>query len=226
VNRRTRRNGAALAGLALAGTVLVTACSPQQIGAAAVVDGQRLSVSTLQQNTKSLEQADTAEALPPGEAQRVTLSRFIVSGVIEAAAKSKGVSVTQGEIDAQRREIEQVFGGREQMIQQLAAQNVPPLYIDTFIHDVALSDALGRALVPGDDQAVGQERSAALNDLLLATAKDLDVKVNPRYGVWNAQQGVVEGQISGGLAHAAQDYRAPQGNSPENAPNPEQSPRP
>ena len=194
------------ASLAVVGGLALTACTPEQFGAAAVIEGERLSVTELQETTDGLLEAGGSEGQSPGEAQRVTLSRFIVSEVIEAAAASEGVTVTRGQIDAQRRQIEEALGGADQLAPQLAAQGVAPGHVEQFLRDVTLSDALGRALVPGEDQAVVQQRSLALNDLLLETAAELDVSVNPRYGVWVPEQGTVEGQISGGLARSPEDY--------------------
>jgi hypothetical protein len=199
---RTTRTGprrAGLVALVLAGGLAVSACSQAQLGAAAIIDGERLTVDRLQEVTRSLLDAAPEGEIDAGEAQRVTLTRFVVSRVIEKAAETAGVEATAGDLAIQRRQIEQAFGGSEQMEQGLAAQNIPPLFIDQFVRDITLSDALGRALVDNPDPAAEQERSARVNDLLLQTSAELDVEVNPRYGVWDPSGDIVP-QISGGLA--------------------------
>jgi hypothetical protein len=211
VNRTTRSTRASLVALALGGGLVLSACAGvQQVGAAAIVEDERMSMTRLQDLTESLLEAGGGTDLPEGEAQRVTLTRFIVSQVIEQAAQSADVTLTQGQIDNQRQQIVQAFGGEEEMRQGLAQQNISPAYLEEFVRDVALSDALGRELVPGDDALVAEQRGAQLNELLLETAATIEVEVNPRYGDWDPQQGQVTGSVSGGLARTPEQWLDPE----------------
>jgi hypothetical protein len=205
-----------VAALGVSGALLLAACGGSEVGAAAVINGERVSVSMLQDTTESLVEAGGGAGAPGAQApaadvQQTTLRHFIVNAVVEQAAEQQGVTVTQGDIDALATQIRSQFGDDPaQMEQALVTQfGVAPSFIDEFIRQQALLEALGRKMVPGEDEAIQQERSATVETFLFETASDLDVEVNPRYGVWDPAQVSVLPQVSGGLARTAEQWANP-----------------
>jgi hypothetical protein len=178
--------------------VAVTGCDAAQAraGAAVIVDDQRTTVDTLQAKVDAItsERARTGQqAVPAAEQNRTQIQRIIVHRILERAAAPHGVTVTPSEIDARIADLERQFGGKEGFAVQVAAANIAPSDLRTFINDELLGQKLGEALVPGaqtNDEL--QQRQKALNDLLIKTAKETDVVVNPRYGIFDPSTGQVK----------------------------------
>ena len=209
MRRRTphlRRTLAVLAAVVLV-LVGITGCRADQLGTAAVVAGERISVEDLQDATASY-----LEAVPGGAentAQQAILQQKIVSAVIEQAAQDAGVSVSDGEVAAQRDQIldqvreqaeEEGIDPRAYVSQQLAQSQqqavVPPDDLEQFIRDQLLASRLA------DNDPV------ATNEALVAAAEKTKVEVNPRYGRWDPQQGLAP-LVSGGLSSTVEELQQP-----------------
>jgi hypothetical protein len=192
--------------VAAAGLLAVTSlssCRADQVGTAAIVDGQSISVDELQDQTASY-----LEAVPSGnagDAQHAILLQMIVSAVIEKAAESTGVTVSAGEVAAQRDQaLDSVrepaaaakVSARTYLSRQLAesqtAAVVPPDQLDQFIRDQLLANKLG------------ESDPAAANEAITAAAEDADIEVNPRYGRWDPAQGLAP-LVSGGLSKTVEE---------------------
>ena len=194
--RRVRRSLAL--GAAFLAVTSLTACRADQVGTAANIDGESISVEELQDATR-----DYLDAVPSGDsggAQQAILQQLIVSDVIEKAADAAGVSVTAGEVAAQRDQV--LASVREParaakisrcafVVRQLSQGEqptvVPPDRLEQFIRDQLLASKLSE----GD--------STAANEALQAASKETDVEVNPRYGRWDPAQGLAP-LVSGGLS--------------------------
>jgi hypothetical protein len=187
--------------------VALTGCRADQLGTAAVVAGERISVEELQDHTTSY-----LEAVPDGDesnAQQAILQQLIVSAVIERAAEDAGVSVTDGEVAEQRDQVlDQVREPAEaegvdprvyvsrQLAQSQQQAVVPPDELEQFIRDQLLASRLA------DNDPV------ATNEALVAAAEKTDVEVNPRYGRWDPQQGLAP-LVSGGLSNTVEELTQP-----------------
>jgi FKBP-type peptidyl-prolyl cis-trans isomerase (trigger factor) len=158
-----------------------------------IVDDQRTTIDTLQAKVEAItaERARTdQQAVPAAEQNRTQIQRIIVHRILERAAAAHGVTVTPSEIDARLADLERQFGGKEGFAVQVAAANIAASDLRTFINDELLGRKLGEALVPGaqtNDEL--QQRQNELNDLLIKTAKETDVVVNPRYGTFDPSTG-------------------------------------
>lgn len=201
---RRRRVGRGLAAAAaLLAVTSLTSCRPDQVGAAAIVDGKTISVHQLQDAT-----TDYLKAVPKGnagDAQQAILQQMIVSAVVAKAGDTAGVTVSAGEVAAQRDQIldsvragakaakvsERVFVSR-QLAQSQNATVVPPSQLDQFIRDQLMASKLG------------QNDPAAANEAIIKAAADTDVEVNPRYGRWDPQQGLAP-LVSGGLSKTVEE---------------------
>jgi hypothetical protein len=197
---RLKRSAAALA-VAIVATAGLSGCSEQRLGAAAVVDGQRIATDDLQHAAQSY--LKIVPDAKPGEVQRSVLQRIILSEVIDKAAGKEGVGVSAGRVAAERDDLLKSVGGRTGLIRALAAQQTPtvlaPEYLDRWFKDQLLFRRIATKLAgPGGD-AQSAAVSQRTSNLLARTARSMDIQVNPRYGKWSTTDGVTP-LISGGLS--------------------------
>lgn len=187
----------AAAGVAITVTALA-GCSgaPVKAGSAAIVEGRRIPVSALDSTVSSLLAVRTRSgdpATPSPELYRDQLRRKVVLAVVDRAAAAQGVSVTEGEVAGRRQLYLSQAGGQSQLQAQAAGSGIAPGDLDDYIRESLLTDKIGAHLVPGATGAKGKTRQQqATNDLLVKTAQDMDVTINPRYGTWAPSQGSIE----------------------------------
>jgi hypothetical protein len=213
-SRRRTTRPATLLVAALLGVLGLTACDPSQVGAAAVIGGDRVDIGTLQDQTRSyLAQVPSAQS---GDVQRALLQRIIVSRVIDDAAEDAGVRVPDSQVAEQRRSLyaslrqqarSQDLSPRDFLVRQLASGQQPtvvaPGQVDRWIRDQLvvgqISQQAAQGLDPASPEAVG-----AANQVLIRAARRLDVEVNPRYGTWDPRSGIAP-LVSGGLSRPASE---------------------
>lgn len=199
---RLTRTAAALA-IALVAAAGLTGCSDQRLGAAAVVDGKRISTDDVQASTR-----DYLKIVPgadSGQVQRDILQRLILSEVIDKVARKEGVGVSAGRVAAARDDLLKSTGGRKGLIRALAGQQQPsvlaPAYLDRWFKDQLLFRRITTKLAAGGDPTSAVETNKT-STLLSRTARSMDIEVNPRYGKWSLRRGVVALE-SGGLSKSA-----------------------
>lgn len=205
----SRRHRMFLAGLVLTTGLGLSACSPKQVGAAALVGDQRIPVSELQAASRELTEAKggTSSTAPegaggdsgPGADQRTVLNRLIVSDLMERVAEEEGVRVSDGDVDALDGQFERLLGA-DRLRQELIGVGVPPGARREFLRFQALRLAIGRKLAPGSGQQAQSRQVQAADQRLTRAASEVPVEVNPRYGRWVPEQVQVEGAVSGGLS--------------------------
>ena len=179
---RTATGVPALAALALA----VAACSPQHPGAAATVGNTRVSVTAL--NTVVAVTVQTPDATTGQLPDRTTavqssLTQIIRDDLIADAAKTKGVTVTEAEIQSLLQQERQTNGSDQATAK---ANGIPFAGLHAAVYQALLLNKLITALAPGQTDQTAQ--SAALTAYLAKIATQEGVSVNPRYGAWQAQQ--------------------------------------
>lgn len=193
---RALRLRSAVAAAAAVAFLVLPACGDADVksGAAVIVDDQRTSIATLQDKVAAIaaERARTGQdAVPPAEQNRIQIQRIIVHRILERTAVAQGVTVTPSEVDARIAALEQQFGSKE-FATQVAGANIAPDDLHTFIADDLLGQKIGEALVPGaQTDAELQQRQNQLNEVLINTAHEVDVAINPRYGTFDPSSGQV-----------------------------------
>jgi hypothetical protein len=209
VSKRCRASrGLAVAAVALLATVSLTACNPDQPGAAAIVDGDVISTSSLQSAARSyLAVVPNAD---PAQLQQQILERMILSRVIAKTAREKDVRVSTGTVAAQLDKFYATTKNRRGLVTALAGQQtpivVPPDFVDQWVRDQLLVHKLVVKLA-GSDDPNGAAASARGSSTLSETAKTMKIEINPRYGTWNPNRGI-EAQVSGGLARTPAQLNA------------------
>jgi hypothetical protein len=204
---RGLRRSMVAAVVALLATMSLTACSPDQLGAAAIVDGTVVSTDTLQSSARAY--LDIVPNADRTQVQQRILERIILSRIIAKAARDNDVHVSTGAVAKQRDLFFQQTKTRRGLVAALASQNsvvVPPAYVDQWVRDQLLVRAIVTKLAAGGDPST-DAANARGTQALSATAKTMKIEINPRYGTWDPQRGI-EAQLSGGLAKTAKQLTA------------------
>ena len=141
-------------------------------------------------------QLESGEALLRNQLQfQILLAGF------DEIAKELEIEITNSEIASRRSEIIEQVGGAESLPNALVSASITPADLDGYLRAILISNKLGQALVQsGVAEADVQTR---VQQLLVAKVNELKIKVNPRYGEWDA----VNGQIV--AADAAGDVVTP-----------------
>ncbi|GAB2471261.1 SurA N-terminal domain-containing protein [Streptomyces incanus] len=190
---RRRRTALLLTAAIAAAAPLLTACgNDAHPGAAAVVGGQRITVSQLENRVNEIRVAQR-EAVP-GEAQyeqaiartgsltRDTLHGMVLDRVLERAARDAGVTVTPKEIQGMRSGLEEQAGGAEALESAWLQQyGIPPQRLDDNLRLQLQAQKLAQGL--GTDTSRPEFWQA-----LSEASKKLDVDLNPRYGTWDDEK--------------------------------------
>ncbi|MFE3147552.1 SurA N-terminal domain-containing protein [Streptomyces sp. NPDC059218] len=190
---RRRRTALTVSAALLAGAPLLAACgSEAHPGAAAVVGGDRIEVSTLQGQVAAVREAqrdskDAAQLIDKsGQLSRAKLHGLIFDRVLDRAAKDAGVSVSRSEIQQMRRAAAAQSGGEERLRTAMLQQSwVAPDQIDAVLREQVQLTKLAQALGADLQQPAGQQ---AVGEALGKASKALRVDVNPRYGSWDNKQ--------------------------------------
>jgi hypothetical protein len=115
-----------------------------------------------------------------------SLTQIIRDDLIADAAKAKGVTVTEAEIQSLLAQERQTNGSDEATAK---ANGIPFAGLHAAVYQALLLNKLVTALAPGETDQTAQ--SAALTSYLGKIAKQEGVSVNPRYGSWQSDQFVV-----------------------------------
>jgi len=210
--RRARRPAAAatLAVVTLAAGLL-SGCSTERFGAAAVIDGRTVSTDELQDATQ--QHLEVVPGADTGDAQLAILQRVIVSAVIDEAARENGVRVSAGRVAAERDGILGSVGGRQALVRALAQAQQPtvlaPDDIDRWVKDRLLFEGIAETLGGADaapNSAEEQQVIARANEALASASRSLDIEISPRYGRWDPDRGVTP-LLSGGLSATVDELR-------------------
>jgi hypothetical protein len=187
-----RRTALTVSAALLAAAPLLTACgSDAHPGAAAVVGGERIDVSSLQAQVKDVR---TAQERSPqaaqlvqatGDLSRRTLNVMIFDRVVDKVAADNGVTATRAELQQTRTAFVRQSGGEERLASALLQeQGVSPGQIDDVVRRNVLMNKIA-AKLGVTDTPEGQKK---MTDVFSAASKALAIDVNPRYGAWDDAQ--------------------------------------
>lgn len=189
---RRRRTAALTATALLAGAPLLAACGTPHAGAAAVVGGEQITVSALQDRVNDVREAqselENADQVmqQSGNLSNATLYGMVLDKVVDQAVQDAGVKVTRAELQQFRRAQEQAHGGPEVLGQLLLQQQgITKDEIDTFFRTELAVQKIARQEGADLTTPQGQQQVGVL---LAKTSKEMGVDVNPRYGKWDADK--------------------------------------
>lgn len=190
---RRRRSALTVSAALLCAAPLLAACGSQaHPGAAAVVGGDRITVSTVQAQVADVREAQSASpqtvqaADQSGQLARAKLHGLILDRVLDRAAADAGVTVSRAEIQQMRQSAAAQYKGEKGLRAAVLQERwIAPGQIDAFLREQIQLTKLGRALGADPSTPAGTK---VLGDALSKASKALKVDVNPRFGKWNNQQ--------------------------------------
>jgi hypothetical protein len=193
---------------ALGAGVLLAACAPVQMGAAAIVGNQRITQSALDAQVSNLQSA--VAKYPAGEVQltsaqmpQAVLGWLVKFAIMNTAATSAGVTVSnsqiqQGEVSIQQQAQQYASeSGLPSATLVLLSTGVPPQLLNSLgkyqAQELELAmKANGGKLPTTQDQS--NTVDAALTKSTCQAAKSLSIRINPQYGRFDySQYTVVDG---------------------------------
>jgi hypothetical protein len=190
---RRRRTALVLTAAIAAAAPLLTACgNDAHPGAAAVVGGQRITVTQLENRVEEVRDAQRAAVADPaqyaqaiaktGNLTRDTLHGMVLDRVLHRAAEDAGITVSRKEVQQMRAGLEQQAGGAEALrTAWLQQYSVAPERLDENLRLQLEAQKLAAKL--GTDTS-----QPAFWQALSKASKELDIDLNPRYGTWDAEK--------------------------------------
>ena len=123
---------------------------------------------------------------------------YIVGILLDRIAADKKLSVTNADIAARRTEILSQVGGEAELPKALVGASLAQSNLDAYLKILIISEKLSKDIILS---GVSSEQAAEeVNKIVVALAKKLGVKVNPKYGKWNPDTASIE---SGDLTDGA-----------------------
>ena len=189
-----------LAVLTIASALLLTGCS--QTNEAASIGGFKISQTDLQASIDAViaerAKVDSSQMqLETGDALNRGQLRFkILMHTFDEIAKELKIEVTSSDVEAKKATITESVGGKTELPKNLVNAAIAQADFDTYVRAIVISEQITAAL--GASGVAEEEIATKLGQLLTAKAKELGVKVNPRYGFWDAEVGdVVAADVTG-----------------------------
>jgi multidrug efflux pump subunit AcrA (membrane-fusion protein) len=141
---------------------------------------------------------NTAESqFETGNALNRSQLRFtIITTVFDEIAKELKLSVSATELENSRAGIYSQIGGEAELSKSLVAAQIAPSNFDRYLRATIISNKLSGALAMGG--VAEAEIQGRISELLQKKAEQLNVTVNPRYGVWDVASGdLIAGDSAG-----------------------------
>ena len=190
-----------LVALTIATGLLLTGCS--QSNEAATVGGFKITQTELQSSIDAVmaerSKVDTSQMqLETGdELNRGQLRFKILMHTFDEIAKELDLEITSSQVVARKQQISQSLGGDAELPKNLVNAAIAPQDFDTYVRAILISERITSALAQSG--VAEADVATQLGKLLSAKAKELGVKINPRYGFWDTEAGdVVAADVTGG----------------------------
>ena len=190
-----------LVALTIATGLLLTGCS--QSNEAATVGDFKITQTELQSSIDAVmaerSKVDTSQMqLETGdELNRGQLRFKILMHTFDEIAKELDLEITSSQVVARKQQISQSLGGDAELPKNLVNAAIAPQDFDTYVRAILISERITTALAQSG--VAEADVATQLGKLLSAKAKELGVKINPRYGFWDTEAGdVVAADVTGG----------------------------
>ena len=189
--------------VALGAGLVLTACSPVKMGAAAIVGNQRITIATLDTEVTSLSQAVSQYPgiiqLSKVQETQETLTWLVRFQINEQLARQAGITISTAQAQSA---LDQIYSATTAQAEAqgvsnvthnliMAAYGVPPDLSTELGRYKAINDQFAQQANGGKPPATTTEQSATTAKLQQAqcvAAKSLKIEVNPQYGQMNYAQ--------------------------------------
>lgn len=188
---KRRRRVAVLAAAGLGACAVLAACSPVQVGSAAIVGDQRITVSSLDTQVSNLKTAAKPYAstmqLTTANYPAAVLSWLIRFAVMDQVAASNGITVTKAQSQAALSSLSSLAAqnGLSSTSQLLIESGVPPQLFQRVGRWDAQETAYGLKVNGGKQPSSADEQNTiqnAVNKAQCTAAKSLNIQVSPQFG--------------------------------------------
>lgn len=186
--------------IAVLSALALTGCgkadSAASIGDITITQAQAQSkINELLAERAKINTADTQ--FETGNALNRSQLRFtIITTVFDEIAKELKLSVSATELENSRAGIYSQIGGEAELSKSLVAAQIAPSNFDRYLRATIISNKLSGALAMGG--VAEAEIQGRISELLQKKAEQLNVTVNPRYGVWDVASGdLIAGDSAG-----------------------------
>jgi hypothetical protein len=199
IGKRAASRYAAVAVAGLAGALAVTGCAQTRLGAAALYNpDQRISSSKLTSEVANLNagfekyKGKVQVGYTVAEEPQQVLTWILRFAALDRVAAREGIKVTpaqaQHELQAEEAQVAQ---GGDTLPEAAVAAGLPPDMLNqlgTFVSiEVQLDNKLDNGTAPKTN-AQSTALTAKVNRLQCVATKNMDIKVNPQYGVFDYSQ--------------------------------------
>jgi FKBP-type peptidyl-prolyl cis-trans isomerase (trigger factor) len=182
--------------------LVLTSCS--SMNSAITIGDKEFSTSDIQRPVDEVlrdrKKVDTSQ-MQLAEADELLRNQaqfYIVGILLDRIAADKKLSVTNADIAARRTEILSQVGGEAELPKALVGASLAQSNLDAYLKILIISEKLSKDIILS---GVSSEQAAEeVNKIVVALAKKLGVKVNPKYGKWNPETASIE---SGDLTDGA-----------------------
>ena len=190
ISKKARR-AITLGAASLGAGLLLAACSPVQVGAAAVVGNQRITQKALDTQVSNLKAAaapyGSSVTLTAAQMPQAVLSWLIRFAVLNQVAASHNISVTTAQSNAGLSSLAAVASqdGYKSAKELLVANGVAPQMFPQLGQWEAQEDAFARLTNGGKEPTTTAEQTAftkAIDTAQCQAAQTLNIKVSPQYG--------------------------------------------
>ena len=186
--------------------LVLTSCS--SMNSAITIGDKEFSISDIQKPVDEVlrdrKKVDTSQMqLPEADELLRNQAQFYIVGILlDRIAADKKLSVTNADIAARRTEILSQVGGEAELPKALVGASLAQSNLDAYLKILIISEKLNKDIVLS---GVSSEQVAEeVNKIVVALAKQLGVKVNPKYGTWNPETASIEsGDITDGAVTPA-----------------------
>ena len=172
-----------LAGAAIIALPLTTGCETR-LGLAASVGSSKIDTSRLTAVTgrSAAALAATGTTVPAGQEadlQRGVLNLLVRDALLEQIGKAKGITLNASELAAERAAEAKAAGGEKNLLTQSEQGGVSATDLDVVVREKLLITKL--------QNKFGSSDSTAFSKALTTAAQKINVRVNPRFGTWDAK---------------------------------------
>ncbi len=172
-----------LAGAAIVALPLTTGCQTRLGLAASVgdstIDTSQLTAVTSRSAAALKASGTTVPAGQQADLQRGVLNLLVRDALLEQIGKSRGVSASASELAAERAAEAKAAGGDKALITQSEQGGVSATDLDVVVREKLLITKL--------QTKFGATDSTAFAKALTTAAQKINVRINPRFGKWDAK---------------------------------------